>query len=135
MPRAALIKAGLVVNLVAANDDELGPDIIATGDAPVGIGWAWDGAQFTAPPPEPPPAPAEVTMAQARLALIEANLLDNVQAAINAITPAKKRKRAQAEWDYRATVHRTHGLVVELAPALGLDDAALDALFILAGQQ
>jgi hypothetical protein len=136
MPRAAVINLGRVVNIVAADDDDIGPKIINIEAFPdVAIGWKWDGAQFTAPPAAQPEVPQEVTMAQARLALIEVGKLDDVQAAINAIALPKKRKRAQAEWDFRPTVRRRHGLVIELAPAIGLDDAALDALFILASQQ
>ncbi len=82
-------------------------------------------------PGTPAAAQPAVTMRQARLVLNAAGLLDDVAAAIAALSePAKT--AAQIEWEYSQEVHRNHGLVLSLAPALGLDDAALDALFTAA---
>lgn len=81
--------------------------------------------------PEPPAAPAcpqSVTMRQARLALLAMGKLAAVTAAINAL-PSPQREAAQIEWEYSGEVHRDRALVRSLAPALGLDDAALDGLF------
>lgn len=68
--------------------------------------------------------PQQVTMRQARLALLGAGLLDTVQAGVSAMP-----QTAQIEWEFAATVERTSPLVATLAAALGLDDVALDALF------
>lgn len=87
------------------------------------------------PPPgpssEPMPAPRQVTMRQARLALLTAGKLQGVAAALDALTGMQK-EAAQIEWEFAATVDRESPLVELLGNALQLDDAALDALFIQA---
>lgn len=75
--------------------------------------------------------PEEVTMRQARLALLEAGLLANVQTAINSL-PEPARTKAQIEWDYSNALQRSNSFVATLGGALGLDSEALDNLFIQA---
>jgi hypothetical protein len=92
-------------------------------------GWTFDGIAWTAPPAAPPPGPpAAVTMRQARLALLGAGKLDDVAAAIAGL-PSPQKEAAQIEWEYSTEVKRDSTLVTQLAPALSLDTAALDALF------
>lgn len=69
-----------------------------------------------------------VTMRQARLALLGAGRLAEVEAALASL-PSPEKEAAQISWEYAAEVRRISPLVSGLAPALGLDDAALDALF------
>lgn len=76
--------------------------------------------------------PAAVTMRQARLALLNEGLLANVDAAISAM-PSPAREAAQIDWEYASEVSRSSPLIAALGPSLGLDDAAIDALFIAAG--
>lgn len=71
-------------------------------------------------------------MRQARLALVAVGLLDAVTEAISEIADPAQKKAAQIEWEYSATVRRQQPLVLALAPALGLDSAAIDQLFIAA---
>lgn len=78
-------------------------------------------------------APVEVTMRQARLALHAAGKLAAVNAAIAAL-PDPPKTAAQIEWEYSNTVRRDSRFVSMLGPALGLDSAALDALFIAASK-
>lgn len=78
-----------------------------------------------------PEVPHEVTMRQARLALLEAGKLSAVEAAIDGL-PEPERSAARIEWEYSATVRRYQPFVLQLAPALGLDAAGLDALFVKA---
>ena len=79
----------------------------------------------------PPVVPTIVSMRQARLALFEQGVLGSVQTAIDGmVDPAKT--ITQISWDYATEVHRDDDLVVQLSAALGLDNAALDALFTLA---
>lgn len=78
--------------------------------------------------------PQVVSMRQARLALLGAGLLDDVEAAIAAIPDPTERRAAQIEWEFGQEVNRQHGLVSMLVPALGLTDAQIDALFIQASQ-
>ena len=84
-----------------------------------------------APEPLPEPIPQSITMRQARLALLNAGLLDDVEAAIITMDEAQ-RAQTQIEWEYAQTVERDNALVAALGPKLGLDDAAIDSLFSMA---
>lgn len=86
-------------------------------------------ATYVPPEPQPPQVPASVTMRQARLALLGAGLLDDVDAAINAL-PSPQKEAAKIEWEYSQEVQRHNGFVSVLAPMLGLSEAQTDALFI-----
>ena len=80
----------------------------------------------------PPPPVTTVTMRQARLALLRAGLLDNVDAAIAAIPDETQRRAAQIEWEYASIVERNSALIQQLAPALGMTEAQMDELFATA---
>lgn len=127
--RAHIIEGGVVVNTVLVH--ELGPGML---DASLGgsIGDTWDGETFTPPPPPPPAIPQSVTRRQAKQALLLAGILGNVQPAIDAIPDATQRALVQIEWDDSQTFERDRPALLSLAGALGLDDAALDALFVTA---
>lgn len=84
-------------------------------------------------PSEPRTVPPEVTMRQARLALHAAGKLATVNAAIAAL-PDPPRTAALIEWEYSSTVLRDSQFVALLGPAIGLDAAALDALFVAASK-
>lgn len=71
--------------------------------------------------------PDAISMRQARLALLQADLLSAVDAAVDSLDTA-----ARIEWEYATEVRRDSVLVAMLAPALGLDDKQVDALFIAA---
>ena len=90
-----------------------------------------DGAVIRVLPTEAIQAPQEVTMRQARLALHAAGKLAAVNAAINAL-PDPPKTAALIEWEYSSTVRRDSQFVALLGPALGLDAAGLDALFVAA---
>lgn len=83
------------------------------------------------PPPAPLFVPRVVTMRQARLALLGAGLLQQVDQAISAL-PEPQQSAARIEWDYSSEVHRDRAFVQQLGEALGLSDEQLDALFIQA---
>lgn len=84
--------------------------------------------------PQPAPTiPQRVTMRQARLVLDDAGLLDAIDATIAAL-PQPHRRRAEIEWEFSQEVQRHNGFVSQLAPALGLSDAQIDALFVAAAQ-
>lgn len=85
----------------------------------------------SAPVPAATPVPQSVTMRQARLALLAAGLLQNVQSAISSLAEPDKSK-AQIEWEYSNALERNNPFVAVLGAALGLNSAALDALFIQA---
>lgn len=128
--RAHIIEAGLIANTVVVNALDALPGLVLI-DAdlhPGNVGDGWDGAQVVPAPTQPAPVPAEVTMRQARLALLGAGLLTNVDAAINAM-PEPAKSAARIEWDYSSAVQRHNGFVAQLGPALGLTDAQIDDLF------
>lgn len=75
--------------------------------------------------------PRAVTMRQARLALLGAGKLAQVDAAIDAMSEPT-RTAARIEWEYSGEVQRHNGFVAALGPALGLTSEQIDALFIAA---
>lgn len=91
----------------------------------------WQAEGNTPEPADPPPVPVitSVTMRQARLALLGAGLLDDVDAAIAAITDPTQRKAAEIEWEYAQTVDRDSSFTQQLAAGLGLTAEQLDVLF------
>lgn len=112
------------------------PPSFSTADTPAEpranwTGSAWVLLPYVAPPPAPPttPVPQAVTMRQARLALLGAGLLDDVEAAIDAIADPAAKAAARITWDHSQEVQRNNGLVSQLAPALGLTGDQLDDLF------
>jgi hypothetical protein len=90
----------------------------------------WDGDRFN---PVPVRAPQEVSMRQARLSLLARGVLGQVDAAIDSL-PSPDREAARIEWDYSSVVARDSPLVEMMGAALGLDDSALDELFITAAR-
>ena len=74
--------------------------------------------------PPPPVIPTSLSMKQARLALLAAGYLDAVEAGVSAMP-----RESQIAWEFAATVDRGDPLTDTLAAALGLNAAALDALF------
>lgn len=129
-----IIIGGVVVNTINATVQEaqaVYPDAVCIAANTGSIGWMWDGETLTPPPPAPAAVPAAVTMRQARLALLGAGLLANIDAAIDAL-PSPQKEAARIEWEYSQEVQRHNGFVSLLAPALGLTDAQTDALFVQA---
>lgn len=92
---------------------------------------AWLAAGNTPDPAEPPPPPSIVTMRQARLALLHAGMLAQVNAAVASL-PGVEGDAARIEWEFSSTVERDRPLVQALIGALGLNEAQLDALFVAA---
>lgn len=131
--RAHIIEGGAVANTIAIEAlDSLPGVTLIDADLHGGtIGWLWDGEILVAPPPEPAAIPAAVTMRQARLALLGAGLLANIDAAIDAL-PSPQKEAARIEWEYSQEVQRHNGFVSVLAPALGMTAEQTDALFVQA---
>lgn len=75
--------------------------------------------------------PAVVTMRQARLALLGAGLLSQVDAAIAAM-PEPERSAAVIFWEYSTTVERSNAFVRQLSAGLQLTSQQVDALFVAA---
>ncbi|GAB3190787.1 hypothetical protein [Hydrogenophaga aquatica] len=97
---------------------------------PVAAGCFWRDDRWEVVAAQPPavPVPVAVTMRQARLALLGAGLLAQVNAAIAAMAGAEG-EAARIEWEYAQEVRRDSPLVAGLSAALGLTDETLDNLY------
>lgn len=108
----------------------IAPPVDNTTDTPGLLRGRWLRVAWT---PETYPsasAPASVTMAQARIAMLRAGITeDMVDNLIAAIPDTMLRAETRIWWERATTVERAHYSVGLLAPALGLDDNALDELF------
>lgn len=71
-----------------------------------------------------PPPVTSVTPRQARLALLGAGLLDQVEAAVKTAGGA-----TQITWDYATQINRNDPLIATIAIGLNLTSAQIDALF------
>ena len=78
-------------------------------------------------------AQAGVSMRQARLALIQRGLLNQVDASIAAM-PEPDRAIVEIEWEYASSIERNSPWVIQLGSALGLDEEGLDELFKAAAE-
>ncbi|HEY8035203.1 MAG TPA: hypothetical protein VIF37_06400 [Methylobacter sp.] len=74
--------------------------------------------------------PESVKMAQARLALLQRDLLDDVNSKV-----ATMPRAAQIEWEYETVVRRDNSLVIAMQSMLSMTDAQMDDLFVLANKQ
>ncbi len=70
------------------------------------------------------PVPQSVTPRQARLALLAAGLLDQVEAAIAAGPRADR-----ITWEFAAEVRRDYAMIANLGASLGLTAGQIDDLF------
>jgi hypothetical protein len=95
------------------------------------LAWLAAGNTPTPADPTPPIPPTEVSMRQARLALLGAGLLSTVNSAIAAMTGAEG-EAARIEWEYATSVNRNSPLVSGLTGALSLTSDQLDQLFTVA---
>lgn len=120
--RAAVIENGIVSNIILVDSLDALPGLVAAADAHIGD--TWDGATFSRPAPAVP-IPASISPAQARLALLGAGLLDQVEAAVSAADLV-----TQIAWQQATSIERDSPTVAALSAALGLTSGQLDALFI-----
>lgn len=77
------------------------------------------------------PVPTEVTMRQARLALLSQGHLTNAENALNGLSEPD-RSAALIEWEYALSVDRNSTLVQTMITLLGLTTQEADDLFTLA---
>lgn len=85
-------------------------------------------APYVEPAPLPEPIPQVITMRQARLHLLELELLDDVEALV-----ALDRK-SQIEWEYAHEVYRQSPLITSVKEAMSLTDKQIDDMFIAASK-
>lgn len=95
------------------------------------MAWRDDGNE-----PEPAPIldleiPRQVTMRQARQAMLSAGILAQVDALISAM-PGDEGESARIDWNHARDVKRDWPLIGALGPQLGLTEQQIDDLFIYA---
>lgn len=95
--------------------------------SPPGPGYTYDGTQWVAPSPY---IPQQVTRFQAKAALLQSNLLDDVEAAVAASTDPL----LALAWSDALSFERQSPMVAGITAALGLTEAEVDALFVAASQ-
>lgn len=97
----------------------------------VGQGEIVEAATITWPDPPAPPVvvPESVSPRQIREALMDAGLFDAVDGAV-AVSGDRK---LQNWWEFATEFQRTNPHVLAMAQALGVTDAQLDGIWILAG--
>ena len=99
-----------------------------------GMYYQWDGAgwvelnEYPTPPPPPVVIPQSISPRQARLKLLEADLLDNLEAVITT------NRAWQIEWEYATEVKRDSPLIDAVASEAGLTSDQIDQMFIEASQ-
>lgn len=128
--RAAVIDdMGKVINIILVNDLSFSPGdgLTLVESETANIGDTYNDGAFI-PAPVSLPVPQEITMRQARLVLLGAGLLHQVDAALNAL-PSPMKEAAFIEWEYSSTVKRSSALVVQLGQSFGLTADQIDAMF------
>lgn len=90
--------------------------------------WVSEGNEPLPDDPDPIVPVTTVSMRQARLALLQAGLLSNIETAIGSM-PGIEGDAARIEWEYAATLERNHALTLSMAQALQLSEQQIDELF------
>lgn len=128
---ALLDAEGRVANIVKADEAWAPPDgltkHLATDGCRMGGRWAGEGWE-PAPVPEPP-VPESVSRFQARAALTNAGLIEDVEAAVAASDALTK-----LAWADALAFERASSTIAMLAGALGLTDTQVDDLFRAAAE-
>lgn len=75
---------------------------------------------------------APVTMRQARLAMLHAGILDDVESTL-ATMEGDEGRAARIDWEFAQEVRRDWHLVNALGTRLGMTEAQIDDLFVFAG--
>lgn len=79
------------------------------------------------------PIPTRVSRRQAKLALLQANLLHLVEPALNAL-PEPQKTIVLIEWQDAQEFNKKHDLIESLAVVLGLTEQQVDDLFMTASK-
>lgn len=125
--KAHVVENNVVVNTIEIDSLDAIPGLVdgSTG----GIGWAFINGILTPPPAQSAPVPESVSKFQAKAALLQAGLLDSVEAMMAAPqTPAV----AKLAWSDAQEFRRTSPTVAAMTAALGLSEGQIDDLFRVA---
>ena len=126
--RYAIIRSGLVENMTRWDGESdwtppEGTQAILAPDS-VGIGWSYDGTEWTVPEPPPVPVPTKCTGLQARFALNASGDRDAVETLV-AASPIAIRDY----WDLSTEFYRAHPVIELMRVALGWTTDKMDTLF------
>lgn len=111
--------AACQMDMLRADAAELGTSLAEYEDKVLAVE-----AAYIPPDPEPVQVPQVVTIRQAKLSLLQAGLLDDVDAAV-----AQTDRATQIEWEYATEVRRDWPTLLTLQAALGLSEQQVDDLF------
>ena len=117
-------------NFVCTSNFQLSKDDPDINDMEVTDGWKWfnsDSDAYTFFNITPENQPWEVSCMQAKIALNNAGLLDQVETYISTAS-----KNTQLAWELASTFNRNSVLLKELASQLNLTETDIDNLFIAA---
>lgn len=78
-----------------------------------------------------PVVPERVSMRQARLAMLQAGILDDVETLIQQM-PGEEGRAARIDWEYALDVKRDWPLIEALGAQLGMSGEQIDEMFIAA---
>lgn len=129
--RVAIIDGETVVNVIEAGQGFELPGFLLVPTETAGPGWSYVGGEFIPPEPEPASVPQSCTRRQGRLALLQNNLLDDVEDAIAAIPDPAQRRAAQIEYE-ADTWDRGNSFLQGMWAQMGGTEEGLDDLFRLA---
>lgn len=79
--------------------------------------------------------PASITKRQARQELIQAGLIGAIESAINAIPDATQKALMLSWWNDSQEYERNHPELAQMATAIGLTEAQIDAMFVNASKR
>lgn len=119
-------------SIIRLSDNACIPADPANTDYAAYLAWLAEGNTPVLADPIIPPEITSVTMRQARLALLQQGLLDDVDAAIQAIEDPMLQRAVKIEWEFAITVDKYSTFTQQLAAGLMLDSEQLTALFELA---
>lgn len=118
--RYSVVENGVVTNTIIADESFVGDDprYIASDEA--GIGWAWDGAEFTPPdvviPPGPEPEPRLVRKALIIDRLHAAGKLEDAYATLQSSSLYDRQR-----WEVRDAVYYNDPTTLAVLNAIGAD--------------
>lgn len=124
----AIIENGIVVNIAVSNAPLAASWVDGTGAQ---IGDEYVGGEFIRPVIVDH-VPESVTRRQAKVALLQAGLLDEVEAGIEAIADPVTKRIAKLDWVEANEFRRDWPLLNQLAAGMGITDGQLDELFRVA---
>lgn len=136
--RYAVIKDNVCENVILAEDGFVldGYMLIPDDNADISIGAKFENGQWIFPQINQdsqlesiPSVPKRITRRQARLALLEAGLLDVVE---QIMADPETPRAARITYEDAAEWHRDDPLIVTFAKQLDLSDEQIDALFVRA---